>query len=229
MKKIFLVLMITMLFLISACSSTQSNEEEEVLRNDTPITGNIEIYDSSEVLIPEEAKEAFDSAVDEGGFSGTGLEAIALLGTQTVAGTNYIYLVRKTTLTSDPVYSYALLSVYVDTEGNATANDLRDLVVDDITITTDTDLCGGWSMVTEDVEIDYEKVFEGFTGVGYKPIAVLASQVVAGTNYLVLSLGTTVTAQPDTSLYVLKIYKDLSGNYEILDILDFDLAQALED
>ena len=93
--------------------------------------------------------------------------------------------------------------------------------------TKETAKVGGWEacegytqMLSEDDEKRFEKAVEGLVGVGYTPITVIATQLVSGTNYAYLAQGTTVTANPKKSFYILKIYEDLKG--------EVDLSSAME-
>lgn len=97
---------------------------------------------------------------------------------------------------------------------------------------------GGWSVypdneahLTDEQKALFEKTFEGWTGVGYEPLDVVATQVVSGTNYAYLAKGTTVTANPEIGYYIVTIYEDLSGNSEMLCIkgLDFTKPVVTED
>ena len=82
-------------------------------------------------------------------------------------------------------------------------------------------LAGGWTLrdltepMTEEEVALFEKAFEGFVGVGYEPVAILSTQVVAGMNYCFLCRATTVTAQPVTYWAYVYIYADLEGNAEV--------------
>lgn len=97
-------------------------------------------------------------------------------------------------------------------------------------------VAGGWTVSTDieykipaDAQAAFDKAMEGFAGVGYTPLALLGTQVVAGTNYLYLCTGTMVTAQPVTDLYVVKVYQDLEGNAEVLGAgkIELDLIETL--
>ena len=55
----------------------------------------------------------------------------------------------------------------------------------------------------------FRKATKGIGGVAYKPVALLAKQLVSGTNYIYLSYGTTVTLKPECSWYILSAYKNL--------------------
>ena len=99
-----------------------------------------------------------------------------------------------------------------------------------------TALAGGWTLsddMTENIS-DYEKevfekALEGFAGVGYRPIALLGTQVVAGINYAFLCEATTVTATPVTKLAVVIVYADLEGNASIKNVKDFSLADYTQE
>ena len=86
---------------------------------------------TEDITVTEEAQQAFDAAVEteEEALTGLELEAVALLGTQVVSGTNYCILCRGRSagkeLRQDPFY--AVLYIYQDLEGNAKILDADDL------------------------------------------------------------------------------------------------------
>lgn len=88
-----------------------------------------------------------------------------------------------------------------------------------------TPLVGGWSAVDQtdgaipqDAQMAFEKAAEGYVGISFKPIALMGTQVVAGTNYMFLCVGNKVVQNPRTELYVVKVYQDLSGNAEFTSV-----------
>ena len=97
-------------------------------------------------------------------------------------------------------------------------------------------LAGGWTInsdiaetpLDDDAKETFENALEGFVGVGYKPVATIATQVVAGLNYLYLATGTVVTANPVTNLYIVKVYRDLSGNAEVTASYKIDLGKLIQ-
>lgn len=98
-----------------------------------------------------------------------------------------------------------------------------------------TPVLGGWTLtefegvtLPDEAQAAYDKALEGYTGMGYVPYALLGTQVVSGTNYMILAKGTTVTAEPVSALYVLVIYEDLEGNCSVANVADFDLG-AIEE
>ena len=81
----------------------------------------------------------------------------------------------------------------------------------------DTPVTGGWSQVDGAVLSDkarsaFDKAMEELVGVDYDPLALLATQVVAGTNYCLLCEATVV--YPDAKPYyaLVYVYEDLQGS-----------------
>ena len=88
---------------------------------------------------------------------------------------------------------------------------------------------GGWTssadwVVTDETNALFEKAFDGLVGVGYKPVAYLGSQVVAGCNHCSLAQATVI--YPDARPYyvLVYIYEDLEGRAEILNIAKLDIG-----
>lgn len=91
-------------------------------------------------------------------------------------------------------------------------------------------LSGGWNVaentaITEENKAILEKALEKLVGVTYEPIAYLGSQVVAGLNHCFLCKATVVYPDAVPSLALVYIYEDLSGNVQITNIADFDIAE----
>ena len=87
---------------------------------------------------------------------------------------------------------------------------------------------GGWTVNAEDPTLIPEEALEAFNkateelvGCDYEPIALLGSQVVAGTNYCLLCKCTVVTP---VSYVLMYIYSGVDGTNEVLDIQDITLG-----
>lgn len=90
-------------------------------------------------------------------------------------------------------------------------------------------VAGGWQVNTEAtsrVSADEQTVFENAmassndaAAKSAKPVAVMATQVVAGTNYAFLGYA-------DSSWYVFKVYEDLQGSVSLLSAKAIDLADV---
>ena len=82
---------------------------------------------------------------------------------------------------------------------------------------------GGWEANSGALSIEsnaaakaaFEKAVEGLEGYEYEPIALLGTQVVAGTNYSILARGTAVVPDAEPVYEIVVVYEDLEGNAEI--------------
>lgn len=95
----------------------------------------------------------------------------------------------------------------------------------------DDELLGGWQKadspeLTDEARAAFAKATEGLVGVDYKPVELLGTQVVAGTNYRILCEATVVYPGAETENVVMTIYEDLDGNASILSIEDCTTCDA---
>ncbi len=90
-----------------------------------PVMGGWSV--SSDTAVTPESQSALDKALE--GFVGSKVEAVALLATQVVAGTNYCFLCRVTPVTPDPVPHYSLVYVYQALDGTASILEFQDLAI----------------------------------------------------------------------------------------------------
>ena len=93
-------------------------------------------------------------------------------------------------------------------------------------------MLGGWSVcedavVTEEAKAALEKALENFVGSNVEPVALLGTQVVAGTNYCLLCKLTNVV--PDAVPYyaIVFVYQGVDGTSEILSISAIDPGAML--
>lgn len=229
-------------FAMVGCKSESSKEPEtkteETIPSEAPIGGPVAggwtvSSEPASPAIPEEAKEAFDAAIE--GLTGVGYEPLAYLGSQVVAGVNYGFLCRSQVVSPDAQASLSIVKVYRDLEGNATILETKDVAIPAYTENSDLSyvpegMAGGWTLpedaepaaLPEAVQTAFDTAFADFAGVGYQPLAYLGSQVVAGENYAVLCRATMVSAEPQSALAVVTIYADLEGGAQILSIAGFD-------
>jgi hypothetical protein len=92
---------------------------------------------------------------------------------------------------------------------------------------------GGWTIsedaaLTDEARAAFEKAMEGFTGVGYEPLALIGTQLVSGTNYCILCEARVIV--PDAAPYyaLVYVYADLKGGAEILNIAALNLGDIAE-
>ena len=181
--------------------------------------------DIKSMNISKEAMNAFNRATED--YTGMTFEPIALLGTQVVAGTNYMYLCKGTTVTQNPETGLKIVIVYNDLNDKSEITSVSDF---DYTkyvsknIENDSEeLSGGWQVsssgekgiLDDEIQTMFDKATSTLTGMSYEPIAVLGTQVVAGTNYAILCYGSASYDNMPEAVYLLTLYKDLDGNQEI--------------
>ena len=88
-------------------------------------------------------------------------------------------------------------------------------------------MVGGWSPVVqeagklpEDAQAAFDKAVEQLDGATYTPVALLSTQVVAGTNYCILCQIIPVVPDPVPTWALVYIYADLQGNAEIMNVYE---------
>ena len=93
-------------------------------------------------------------------------------------------------------------------------------------------LLGGWEIVShdaeelpEDAQEAFDKAEKELTGGEYTPVSLLATQLVAGTNYCILCQVTPDDAASEQKWTLVYIYADLQGNAEIMNTYDLYIAQ----
>jgi hypothetical protein len=90
---------------------------------------------------------------------------------------------------------------------------------------------GGWEYNQGELSLDanpdakaaFDKALDGLVGCAYEPVALIGSQVVAGTNYCILCRTTPVVPDAKSSFSLVTIYEDLNGNAEITDVTDLNM------
>lgn len=178
-----------------------------------------------------EAEGAFGKAT--GLLDGVDYEPIALLGTQTVAGTNYCILSKASAVRPDAEVTYVLMYVYEDLDGNSEVTNIYDLGnVSGINGNTDGSFSFNQGDVSldsnEDVKAAFENATAGSQGISYEAVGYLASQSVAGTNYCILSrIQSSADSAPE--LCMIFIYEDLEGNAGITETTELDIASLADE
>ncbi len=146
--------------------------------------------------------------------NGGNFKVLDLVATQVVSGTNYMYLVYGTG-PNGAVPGYYFITVYEDTQGNDSI--VGSTSIDVTAIQTAEPLgqgaTGAWAVrgtgkpgmfSDQNAQDSFDAINKG--DVMYNPVALLATQVVSGTNYKALCRGN------DKNLYVVTWYNDLQGN-----------------
>ena len=88
-------------------------------------------------------------------------------------------------------------------------------------------MSGGWENILHeagelpaDAQAAFDKAVEGLVGAEYVPVALMSTQVVAGTNYCILCQITPVVPDAAPTWALVYIYADLDGNAEITNVYE---------
>lgn len=194
--------------------------EEAFTAEEAAIVGGWTRAESPEV--PGEVKALLEKAAEK--LLGAEYEPVALIGSQVVAGTNYQLLCRITPVVPDAVPHYAIVTLYEDPDGNASITDILESQAEGEALPGE--LTGAWEnpespVMTDEAKAAMDKALEKLVGADYKPIALLATQIVSGTNYSILCQVTPVVPDAESSFAIVHVYRDLEGNAEITEVFDF--------
>lgn len=250
----FLALTLVAVLVVTAfagCASKneETNVKEEVStlpeRTDAPeaenqdnLVGGWSSDIASGAALPEEVQKSFDKALN--GYTGMSFEPVAYLGSQVVAGMNYAILCKGTPVVPNAKTSLKVVIIYANLSGEATITNVSDFSVAPYNTGNFNGsfeavaLAGGWSAsdqdactLPEEAATPFTKAVSELDGASYTPLAVVASQLVAGMNYAYICRVTPVVPDARGTLNVVIVYNDLSGNASIttvepLNIGDFN-------
>lgn len=213
-------------------NQTEEPTLESEVTDEAPISGGwTYASEFTDVQMPEDATEAFTAATKD--IEGAIYKPVVYLGSQVVAGLNYVYICEITTVTENPVSTLNIIKIYRDLEGNATVTGTKALNISEYNGDPGVEtpvLAGGWSFdeasggkLPDDVKEAYSAAKEELEGSEYEPLACLGSQVVAGTNYAVLCKD--VTEEGSTSLAVIIVYNGIGGENQIVSIGAFSIPE----
>ena len=93
---------------------------------------------------------------------------------------------------------------------------------------------GGWQVtedaaVTEEAKAVFDQATGSLLGVNYEPVALLATQVVAGMNYCFLCRSTVVSPDAEPAYKLVYIWKDPAGNAKVIEIQDMEFGLSPAD
>ena len=172
--------------------------------------------------ITEEFRSVFDKATSA--LTGMEYVPVAYLASQVVAGTNHRVLCKATATVPDAETTYAIVTVYEDLKGGAEITDVADCdAAADLAVG---DVNGGWTepespAVPEEALQALTKACETLTGMEYTPVALLATQVVAGMNYRLLCEAKATVPDAETKYAIVTVYADPQGNASITETAEF--------
>ena len=237
MKKIVIVLLAALLVLGTVACQAQKQAEEpaaEPAEEPAPVeTGAMAggWTPAADYEVTEERKAVFDKGV--AALLGVDYEPLAYLGSQMVAGTNHVFLVKGTAVVPTRPVSYALVYLYEDLQGNVKLMNIADLGIvpnEDGTVTPPEEgPMGAWyyaddPTVTDEMLTRLDQALEGMVGASYAPVANLGEQVVAGLNRCLLCQVTPVVPDAQPHYALVYVYEKLDGGAELLQVIGLDVG-----
>ena len=230
MKRVLIVLLAALLVLAVGCKkeAPEAEVEEEIGETGAIVGGWAPAADYE---VTEERKAVFDKGMEM--LLGVDYEPLAYLGSQVVAGTNHVFLVKGTAVTPTRPVSYALVYLYEDLQGKVQLMNIADLGIvpqEDGTVTPPEEgPMGGWyytdsSEVTEEMKTRLSKALEGLVGASYVPVADLGEQVVAGLNRCLLCQVSPVVPNAQPHYALVYVYEKLDGGAELARVIDLDVG-----
>ncbi len=221
MKKI-LALFLSAILVLSIAVFTKQNKTTETPANETMQNEVIEGGWNRDVspMVTDEIKSLLDKALD--GITGTSYTPVAYLGNQVVAGRNHAILCRTKPAMPDSAETYVIVHLYEKLDGNVELTDVKSFDVK--TNLSEENLLGGWAqpdspVVTDEAKAALDKSLEKLCGVFYKPVALLSTQIVAGTNYCFLCESTVVYPGAEPTYALVYVFENLDGNSQITEII----------
>ena len=214
------------IFIFIECIGILGCEKQE--DNKKLMGGWENVLDNQDTHMSEDEINIFNKAKAD--YKDLELEAVAVIGKQVVAGTNYMYLAKGYKKGEEEKTTYKFVVVYKDLKNNASITKVTDFdyqnYVNENKEGNTENLAGGWYssspgkpiMLAEKIQTAFDKATETLTGMVYKPIAVIGKQIVSGTNYAILCYGEPSVYPNDskTNIYVITLYVDLNDNSEII-------------
>lgn len=165
-----------------------------------------------EKLAPGDNKEAVEALKKaEKDLEGYNYEVISVLGSQVVAGMNYLYLCKGKAAVPDSKPEYLIVKVYENLEGKAEITETESVLAGKEGEWVYNEGSAGL-IENSDAENAFNKALENVEGADYEPVAYIGN---AGRKYAILSKITTAAPNPQKSISV--IYITVTDNGAMID------------
>ena len=211
----------------TSAAETTVEETQTAETTEAPETTAAETTEAAPTVSTEvtaELSELFDQALD--GFVGVGYTPKFYLGSFDNGGTVHCFLCESTVVTANPVSYWSFVFITDDGAGNVGIGKVCQPdytcinVYDGDFLATEVQtepVPGGWEE-TMDFEVTDDRLAEfRLANIIYMPVALLATQVVAGMNYIYLA------TDDDGNLSIVEIYVDLDGGASTLGAMSLNI------
>lgn len=173
--------------------------------------------DAESPVITNDFKKVFDKATKQ--LERASYTPVAYLKSQVVAGMNHCVLCKSIPSVPNAASTYSIVYIYEKLDGKAEITSVLNSYVN----ANSSENEGGWAntqspVLTDNAAKALEKACKKQKGEEYRPVALLATQVVAGFNYRLL-------CESNGQYIIVTVYADLDGNAEITETAGFKVAE----
>ena len=217
---------------LTACSRTPGNSNKET-------TSEIKIVDVSndemdhaavaggwktaeDQKINDAQRKIFDKAMEK--LVGVKYEPIAYLASQIVSGTNHCFLCKATVVRPGAAPTYTLVYIYENLSRECTI-----LNIENLDLPGKSGTLGGFTVaedptITPEIASALDKASKTKLGASYEPVANIGSQVINGTNHVVLCKVTATAPGAQSSFALVQVAEMVNGECSIGDVKDIVIS-----
>lgn len=221
---------------LAACSSIPGSANTEIpteinivdVSNDeldkAEVTGGWKLAEDQRLTAAQIA--VFDKAMEK--LVGVKYDPVAYLASQVVSGTNHCFLCKATVVRPGATPRYTLVYIYEDLK-----KDCKILKIEDVTLpgTKEGKQLGGFtfaedSAITPEIASVIDKATASKLGAKYEPVANIGSQVINGTNHVILCKVTAVSPNAAGNYAIVQVMETIDGKCTITDVTDITISAS---
>ena len=220
---------------LAACSRTMADKNEktasefkivDVSNDDIGNAATVGGWQTAEdQKITQSQKDIFNKAMEK--LVGVKYEPVAYLASQIVSGTNHCFLAKATVVHPGATPAYTLVYIYEDLKKECKILDIKDVTLPGAQ-SGKTSL-GGFTFsedpaITPDIASVMDKASAGKLGASYEPVANIGSQVINGTNHVLLCKVTAVVPGSTGKFALVQVMETVDGKCKITEVTDLVLS-----
>ena len=172
--------------------------------------------------ITDAQRKIFDKAMEK--LVGVKYEPVAYLANQTVSGMNHCFLCKATVVRPGAAPTYTLVYIYENLSRECTI-----LKIENLDLPGKSGTLGGFKIaedpaITPDLASVIDKASKTKLGASYEPVANIGSQVINGTNHVVLCKVTATAPGAQSRFALVQIAEMIDGKCSIGDVKDIVIS-----
>lgn len=218
-----------------ACSRTpgSSNAETDAQINivdvsndeidNAAIAGGWKIAEDQTISTAQKA--VFDKAMEK--LIGVKYDPVAYLASQIVSGTNHCFLAKATVVRPGATPRYVLVYIYENLSKECKVLNIEDVAIPGAR--NGKAPLGGFTYaenpaITPDIAAVMDKASESKLGAAYEPVANIGSQVINGTNHVILCKVTPVAPGAASKFAMVQVAETVDGKCTISEVTDLAIS-----